>query len=242
MRAVVVTGGIALVVLGGWTGAYASEPQRPSIDDIMALRMITSAEISPDGSHVAFAGFESDFEADKDMRQLWLVPVSGGKPVQLTHGEDPVGDYEWSADSAWDRVHARRPAQRGASHRGRAHGARHRRGGREQPTFFAGWRGPRVRRWTQEQSAHRRPRGALRQVRSVSRGGSLRTPVGHGPQGRHEGRRRPPASDHRTRIIGHRIQLVARRVEAGVYRLAHALPRRPTGIADLRRRRQRRCP
>ncbi len=101
MRAVVVTGGIALVVLGGWTGAYASEPQRPSIDDIMALRMITSAEISPDGSHVAFAGFESDFEADKDMRQLWLVPVSGGKPVQLTHGEDPVGDYEWSADSAW---------------------------------------------------------------------------------------------------------------------------------------------
>ena len=82
--------------------ADADPPDEPTfLDTVMAMKGIRSAEISPDGKHVAYTVFENDFEADKDMRQLWIVPTAGGDAVQLTHGDEPVGEFEWSSDSAW---------------------------------------------------------------------------------------------------------------------------------------------
>lgn len=71
------------------------------LDQFLGLTVARNAEISPSGSHVAYRTFENDFENDKDMSQLWVVPTGGGDPVQLTHGEDSVGIFEWSADSQW---------------------------------------------------------------------------------------------------------------------------------------------
>lgn len=71
------------------------------LDQFLDLKIVRNAEISPSGSHVAYRTFENDFKNDKDMSQLWVVAASGGDPVQLTHGEDSVGDFEWSADSKW---------------------------------------------------------------------------------------------------------------------------------------------
>jgi len=53
------------------TASLAAEVSRiPSLEDFMALEIVTSAEISPRGDRVAFATFTNDFENDKDMSQL----------------------------------------------------------------------------------------------------------------------------------------------------------------------------
>lgn len=82
-------------------GAEDAKPEPTLLDQFLDLKIARSAEISPSGSHVAYQTFENDFENDKDMSQLWVVETGGGDPVQLTHGKDSVGNYEWSADSKW---------------------------------------------------------------------------------------------------------------------------------------------
>lgn len=82
-------------------GAEDAKPEPTMLDQFLDLKVARDAEISPSGSHVAYRTFENDFKNDKDMSQLWVVPTSGGPSVQLTHGEDSVGGFEWSADSQW---------------------------------------------------------------------------------------------------------------------------------------------
>jgi dipeptidyl aminopeptidase/acylaminoacyl peptidase len=76
----------------------AQDEPKPVLDTLLDLKIITSAEISPDGQRVAFRTFENDFEVDKDIAQLWVVSVGAGKPRQLTYGEHSVGDFEWAPD------------------------------------------------------------------------------------------------------------------------------------------------
>ena len=72
------------------------------LEKFMTAKMVRSAEISPDGRFVAYRTFENDFAQNKDMAQLFVVPSDGsGEPVALTHGEDAVGEFEWSADSSY---------------------------------------------------------------------------------------------------------------------------------------------
>ena len=93
----------ALLLAAAPLGVVAEDqkPEPTLLDQFLGLTIARDAEISPSGSHVAYRTFENDFKNDKDMSQLWVVPTGGGDPVQLTHGEDSVGGFEWSADSQW---------------------------------------------------------------------------------------------------------------------------------------------
>ncbi len=72
------------------------------LDQFLAVKTVRDPEISPDGKLVAYRTFENDFDLNKDMAQLWLVPSDGSaEPLQLTHGEDSVSEFEWSADSSF---------------------------------------------------------------------------------------------------------------------------------------------
>lgn len=91
--------GLLTLLLSGQ--AMAEDKSPPTLEEFMAMSVITSAEISPQGDRVAFAKFSNDFEQDQDMSQLWLVSTDGSEPVQLTHGKKSVGEYEWSANGEW---------------------------------------------------------------------------------------------------------------------------------------------
>ncbi len=54
MRTLAVATATTLALLGAGSGLAAEDPRVPSVEDIMALRIVSSAEISPDGAHVAF--------------------------------------------------------------------------------------------------------------------------------------------------------------------------------------------
>ena len=76
-------------------------PRVPVIEDLLALKTIGGVQISPDGKWVVYGVTGSDFEQDAFVTQLWVVPASGGSPVQLTRGPKSSGGAQWSRDSQW---------------------------------------------------------------------------------------------------------------------------------------------
>ncbi len=70
-----------------------------TIDDLLALRIASDPQISPDGSLIAFTVLESDGEKNTTSSALWLVGSAGGKaPWQITGGEHHDTTPRWSPD------------------------------------------------------------------------------------------------------------------------------------------------
>jgi len=88
------------------TGAPATSPQSNpymSADDVLALRILSTPQLSPDGSRIAFAAQQSDAAQNATSSAIWLVNARGGKgetPRQLTNLENTVHDTTpcWSPD------------------------------------------------------------------------------------------------------------------------------------------------
>lgn len=93
----------ALLMAVAPVSSYAEHGSSGSVlDRLLAATVVRSVEISPDGKQVAFRTHENDFHNNKDMAQLFVVPVDGSAPAkQLTFGEDTVSEFEWSADSSY---------------------------------------------------------------------------------------------------------------------------------------------
>ncbi|MCX6570184.1 MAG: S9 family peptidase [Candidatus Aminicenantes bacterium] len=70
----------------------------PTIEDLMALKSVGGARISPDGTRVAYTVTETDMEQDAYVTQIWLVDVASGKTVQLTRGKKSSSGPAWSPD------------------------------------------------------------------------------------------------------------------------------------------------
>lgn len=70
----------------------------PTIEDLMALKSVGGARISPDGTRVAYTVTETDMEQDAYVSQIWLADVASGKTVQLTRGKKSSSGPAWSPD------------------------------------------------------------------------------------------------------------------------------------------------
>lgn len=70
----------------------------PTIDDLLNVKSLGGARISPDGNWVAYTVNETDWKQDAFVSQIWLVNTSGGKPFQMTRGEKSSGNPQWSPD------------------------------------------------------------------------------------------------------------------------------------------------
>jgi dipeptidyl aminopeptidase/acylaminoacyl peptidase len=77
--------------------AAAKRPM--TVDDLMKVERISAPQVSPDGKWVAYVQGTVNLEANKVRRHLWLVPVEGGTPKQLTRGEWSDTHPRWSPDS-----------------------------------------------------------------------------------------------------------------------------------------------
>lgn len=67
-------------------------------DAMMKLKRISEPALSPDGKLVAFTVQTIELEKNTRPRQIWVVPVGGGAPKQLTT-EGNNGRPKWSPDS-----------------------------------------------------------------------------------------------------------------------------------------------
>lgn len=72
-----------------------AQKQTPSVDDLLNVKSIGGARISPNGKYVAYNISETDWKQDAFTSQLWLAETASGKTFQLTRGEKSVNDAQW---------------------------------------------------------------------------------------------------------------------------------------------------
>jgi dipeptidyl aminopeptidase/acylaminoacyl peptidase len=69
-----------------------------TIDDLLKVRRVGDPQLSPDGRLVAYQISDPDKSANRSRTQIYLVPVAGGEPVQLTTGDTSASSPRWSPD------------------------------------------------------------------------------------------------------------------------------------------------
>ena len=73
----------------------------PTIDDLLNVKSLGGAQISPDGKYVAYTVNETDWKQDAFVTQIWLANAATGKTLQLTRGDKSAGNPQWSPDGQW---------------------------------------------------------------------------------------------------------------------------------------------
>jgi dipeptidyl aminopeptidase/acylaminoacyl peptidase len=89
--------GLFVALLACSSLAYAQE-RRFTIDDLLKVRRVGDPQVSPKGDQVAFTITDVDKNANKSLTQIYLVPLSGGEPRQLTNDERSSTTPRWSPD------------------------------------------------------------------------------------------------------------------------------------------------
>jgi len=67
-------------------------------EDLYRFQLISGCEISPDGAQVVFSLHQVDKQTEKKFSNLWIAPIEGGIPWQLTHGNFRDRAPQWSPD------------------------------------------------------------------------------------------------------------------------------------------------
>ena len=89
-------GALALTL---WAGAACAQSERRpmTFDDLIAMHRVSDPQMSPDGRFVAYTVATPDLEANRVAPNIWVVPIDGGEPRQLTRsGSDQRP--RWSPD------------------------------------------------------------------------------------------------------------------------------------------------
>jgi len=79
----------------------ATAATRPvKAEDLFALRTVSSATMSHDGSRIAYVVTKMDGPKDTYLTDIWVADVATGHTWQLTQG-DSDADPAWSPDDKW---------------------------------------------------------------------------------------------------------------------------------------------
>ncbi len=74
----------------------AGQNRTYTIEDLLKVRRVGDPQISPDGRRVAFTIGDVNFDANKVVTQIYVTPIEGGEPKQLTSGEQSSTSPRWS--------------------------------------------------------------------------------------------------------------------------------------------------
>lgn len=90
-----------LLVFALFLAAHALAIHAPSVDELINLKSAGSPRVSPDGSRVVYSVTTADWKQDEFVAQLWMAIPAAGQTFQLTRGEKPASQAQWSPDGAW---------------------------------------------------------------------------------------------------------------------------------------------
>jgi dipeptidyl aminopeptidase/acylaminoacyl peptidase len=86
------------VVLLALTSIATAQTRTYTIEDLLKVRRVGDPQISPDGSRVAFTVGDVNYDANRVITQIYVVPINGGNPKQLTNAQNSSTAPRWSPD------------------------------------------------------------------------------------------------------------------------------------------------
>ena len=83
--------------------AEQKAPDRWTVDEMMKVKSVGAAQLSPDGKRVAYTVTRAVMEGDKSemLTHVWLAAADGSDSFQLTQGEKSCSNPQWSPDGQW---------------------------------------------------------------------------------------------------------------------------------------------
>jgi dipeptidyl aminopeptidase/acylaminoacyl peptidase len=88
-----------LLLLLTFAAALVAQKRPFDATAMMSLKRIADPQISPDARWVAFSVQAVDLGSNKKPTQIWIVPLDGGAPRQITQDGDDNERPRWSPDS-----------------------------------------------------------------------------------------------------------------------------------------------
>src|SRR5215467_8438868 len=89
---------VGMLLLGAAVSVTAQQKRPMTPEDVIALKRVTDAQVSPDGKWVAYVVTTADMKEDADDADVWLVSTAGGDPVRLTTSKKRDATPRWSPD------------------------------------------------------------------------------------------------------------------------------------------------
>jgi dipeptidyl aminopeptidase/acylaminoacyl peptidase len=77
---------------------YAQRTVPFNIDELLKVRRVGDPQVSPDGRRVAFTVGDVDFDGNRVVTQIYVMPLAGGEMKQLTSGDKSSNSPRWSPD------------------------------------------------------------------------------------------------------------------------------------------------
>ena len=75
--------------------------KRMTFEDVIALKSVSDAQVSPDGKWVAYVVSHADMQQDAADPDIYLVAAGGGAPIRLTTSKKADTQPRWSPDGQW---------------------------------------------------------------------------------------------------------------------------------------------
>jgi dipeptidyl aminopeptidase/acylaminoacyl peptidase len=85
-----------LVLIASTIHAGDLRPMTP--EDLYLIPRVQDPQVSPDGRWIAFTVGIPDLEANAVDTDIWLMPIEGGEPWQITRGSGADHSPRWSPD------------------------------------------------------------------------------------------------------------------------------------------------
>ena len=80
------------------SAASSAAPRAMTIIDLINVPLISTPEISPDGSQVLYVRSDADWKANKRITHIWRAATGSRDLVQMTNGGDGESAPRWSPD------------------------------------------------------------------------------------------------------------------------------------------------
>lgn len=82
-----------------WLPSALAQAKRPMMpEDLYRMKRISDPQVSPDGRWVAYTSSVPNLEENHFNSDVWIIPLSGGEPFQLTRSPKLDHSPRWSPD------------------------------------------------------------------------------------------------------------------------------------------------